>query len=66
LKFFYFSSHKLPKQQSTSFWSQGILGVKALAAKAATMTLKKSWKEDGLHKEVESMARKKLHQTHNF
>jgi hypothetical protein len=26
----YFSSHKLPKQQSTSFWSQGILGVKRL------------------------------------
>jgi hypothetical protein len=25
----YFSSHKLPKQQSTSFWSQGILGVKS-------------------------------------
>jgi hypothetical protein len=24
-----FSSHKLPKQQSTSFWSQGILGIKA-------------------------------------
>jgi hypothetical protein len=24
---FSFSSHKLPKQQSTSFWSQGILGV---------------------------------------
>jgi hypothetical protein len=23
-----FSSHKLSKQQSTSFWSQGILGVK--------------------------------------
>jgi hypothetical protein len=23
----YFSSHKLPKLQSTSFWSQGILGV---------------------------------------
>jgi hypothetical protein len=23
-----FSSHKLPKQQSTSFWSIGILGVK--------------------------------------
>jgi hypothetical protein len=23
----YFSSHMLPKQQSTSFWSQGILGV---------------------------------------
>jgi hypothetical protein len=28
LKHNYFSSHKLPKQQSTSFWSQGILGVK--------------------------------------
>jgi hypothetical protein len=28
LKKIYFSSHKLPKQQSTSFWSQGILGVK--------------------------------------
>jgi hypothetical protein len=27
LKKSYFSSHKLPKQQSTSFWSQGILGV---------------------------------------
>ena len=40
--------------------------VKALAAKAATMTLKKSLKEDCLHKEVESMARKKLHQTHNL
>jgi hypothetical protein len=26
----YFSSHKLPKQQSTSFWSQGILGVNGL------------------------------------
>jgi hypothetical protein len=24
----YFSSHKLPKQQLTNFWSQGILGVK--------------------------------------
>jgi hypothetical protein len=24
----YFSSHKLPKLQSTSFWSQGILGIK--------------------------------------
>jgi hypothetical protein len=30
LKQNYFSSHKLPKQQSTSFWSQGILGVKIL------------------------------------
>jgi hypothetical protein len=29
LKKIYFSSHKLPKQQSTSFWSQGILGVNA-------------------------------------
>jgi hypothetical protein len=28
MKKIYFSSHKLPKQQSTSFWSQGILGVK--------------------------------------
>jgi hypothetical protein len=28
LKKIYFSSHKLPKQKSTSFWSQGILGVK--------------------------------------
>jgi hypothetical protein len=28
LKKTYFSSHKLPKQQSTSFRSQGILGVK--------------------------------------
>jgi hypothetical protein len=28
LKKNYFSSHKLPKQQSTNFWSQGILGVK--------------------------------------
>jgi hypothetical protein len=28
LKKNYFSSHKLPKQRSTSFWSQGILGVK--------------------------------------
>jgi hypothetical protein len=27
LKKKYLSSHKLPKQQSTSFWSQGILGV---------------------------------------
>jgi hypothetical protein len=26
----FFSSHKLPKQQSTNFWSQGILGVKRL------------------------------------
>jgi hypothetical protein len=28
LIFLNFSSHKLPKQQSTNFWSQGILGVK--------------------------------------
>jgi hypothetical protein len=32
LKKKYFSSHKLPKQQSTIFWSQGILGVKLPAA----------------------------------
>jgi hypothetical protein len=25
----HFSSHKLPELQSTSFWSQGILGVQA-------------------------------------
>jgi hypothetical protein len=31
LKKNYFSSHKLPKQQSTSFWSQGILGVNVKA-----------------------------------
>jgi hypothetical protein len=30
LKKNYFSSYKLPKQQSTSFWSQGILGVKLM------------------------------------
>jgi hypothetical protein len=28
LKKIYFSSHKLPKLQSTTIWSQGILGVK--------------------------------------
>jgi hypothetical protein len=27
MKIEYFSSHKLPKLQSTSFWSQGILGI---------------------------------------
>jgi hypothetical protein len=27
----YFSSHKLSKQQLTSFWSQGILGVNIIA-----------------------------------
>jgi hypothetical protein len=30
LKKNYFSSHKLPKLQSTSFWSRGILGSKTL------------------------------------
>jgi hypothetical protein len=30
LKKKYFSSHKLSKQQSTSFWSQGILGIKGM------------------------------------
>jgi hypothetical protein len=29
MKEIYFSSHKLLKQRSTSFWSQGILGVKS-------------------------------------
>jgi hypothetical protein len=28
LKKIHFSTHRLPKQQTTSFWSQGILGVK--------------------------------------
>jgi hypothetical protein len=28
-KKYYFSSHKLPKQQSTNFWSQGILEIKS-------------------------------------
>jgi hypothetical protein len=28
MNFLNFSSHKPPKQQSTSFWSQGILGAK--------------------------------------
>jgi hypothetical protein len=31
LKKKYFSTHRLTKQQTTSFWSQGILGVKALS-----------------------------------
>jgi hypothetical protein len=34
LKKNYFSSHKLPKQQSTSFWSQGILGVNTTACQS--------------------------------
>jgi hypothetical protein len=29
LKKIYFSSHKLPKQKSTNFWSHEILGVKS-------------------------------------
>jgi hypothetical protein len=33
----YFSSHKLPKQQSTSFWSQEILGVKRSLCKKRYM-----------------------------
>jgi hypothetical protein len=33
LKKNYFSSHKLPKQQSITFWSQGILGVNQQAQK---------------------------------
>jgi hypothetical protein len=31
------SSHKLPKQQSTNFWSQGILGVNTFNAGPFTM-----------------------------
>jgi hypothetical protein len=34
-----FSSHKLPKQQSTSFWSQGILGVKQMPISPFTITI---------------------------
>jgi hypothetical protein len=34
-KKYYFSSHKLPKQQSTSFWSQRILGVNCCPNKHA-------------------------------
>jgi hypothetical protein len=37
LKKNYFSSHKLPKQQSTNFWSQGILGVKIQMQKKNTL-----------------------------
>jgi hypothetical protein len=33
LKKKYFSSHKLPKQQSTSFWSREILGINELQGK---------------------------------
>jgi hypothetical protein len=33
LKKNYFSSHKLPKQQSTSFWSQGNLGINQVVGK---------------------------------
>jgi hypothetical protein len=43
LKKNYFSSHKLPKQQSTSFWSQGILGVK-LHHFLIFLSLISSWK----------------------
>jgi hypothetical protein len=35
LKKNYFSSHKLPKQRSTIFWSQGILGVKRYSLRRA-------------------------------
>jgi hypothetical protein len=37
LKKIYFSSHKLPKQQSISFWSQGISGVKVVKNWAYTL-----------------------------
>jgi hypothetical protein len=36
----YFSSHKLPKQQSTNFWSQGILGVKSYGVLKISPTLR--------------------------
>jgi hypothetical protein len=36
LKKKYFSLHKLPKQQSTSFWSQEILGVKGVKLNVLT------------------------------
>jgi hypothetical protein len=35
LKKNYFSSQKLPKEQSTSFWSQGTLGVKSYVQSAS-------------------------------
>jgi hypothetical protein len=45
LKKKYFSSHKLPKQQSTSFWSQGMLGVNYILAKVLhSRTFKKTLK----------------------
>jgi hypothetical protein len=50
LKKIYFSSHKLPKQQSTSFWSQGILGVKEKHVEL----IKKSSKMDKVGKVVKA------------
>jgi hypothetical protein len=55
LKFFYFSSHKLPKQQSISFWSQGILGVKKIewpAQSPGLNSIENVWKllKDGVQK----------------
>jgi hypothetical protein len=39
LNFLFFSfSHKLPKQQSTNFWSQGILGVNIFLQKINKFT----------------------------
>jgi hypothetical protein len=43
LKKNYFSSDKLPKQQSTSFWSQGILGVKIKTALVLVTLNKKQY-----------------------
>jgi hypothetical protein len=53
LKRNYFSSHKLPKQQSTNFWSQGILGVKYMSTKAHSHKRSESIEKDViLHKGV--------------
>jgi hypothetical protein len=41
LKKNYFSSYKLPKQQSTNFWSQGILGVNVLDTKELSVKYSK-------------------------
>jgi hypothetical protein len=42
LKKSYFSSHKLPKQQSTSFWSHGILGVNNIWKDQGTSRIQKN------------------------
>jgi hypothetical protein len=50
LKKNYVSPHKLPKQQSTSFWSQGILGVNTPAKSGQGRN-----KQDNLEASVESL-----------